>query len=88
MTLIFPIGYSSINKVLDLKFESGAVYRYCDIPILLWDDFYYSTSMGQFFNQYIRGRYPVERLDIESNTYLRLVTDEPLAVIEKWKTTH
>ncbi|MFH6955328.1 KTSC domain-containing protein [Pseudoalteromonas sp. XMcav1-K] len=78
------IGYSSINKVLDLKFESGEVYRYFDIPILLWDDFYYSTSMGRFFNEHIRGRYSFEKLDIESNTYLIVSGDEPLALVKEY----
>ncbi|WP_105172565.1 KTSC domain-containing protein [Pseudoalteromonas sp. T1lg24] len=77
------IGYSSINKVLDLKLESGEVYRYFDIPILLWDDFYYSTSMGRFFNEHIRGRYSFEKLDIESNTYSIVSGDEPLALVKE-----
>jgi hypothetical protein len=77
------IGYSTINKVLDLKFESGSVYRYYNIPILVWDELYYSTSMGKFFNDNIRGQYPFDKLDIESMTYLKMTSLEPVAKVEK-----
>ncbi|MDN3380755.1 MULTISPECIES: KTSC domain-containing protein [unclassified Pseudoalteromonas] len=77
------IGYSTINKVLDLKFESGGVYRYYNIPILLWDKLYYSTSMGKVFNDNIRGQYPFNKLDIESMTYLKMTSLEPVAKVEK-----
>lgn len=77
------IGYSTINKILDLKFESGGVYRYYNIPILVWDELYYSTSMGKVFNDNIRGQYPFDKLDIESMTYLKMTTIEPFAKVEK-----
>ena len=77
------IGYSTINKILDLKFESGSVYRYYNIPILVWDELYYSTSMGKFFNDNIRGQYPFDKLDIESMTYLKMTSLEPVAKVEK-----
>ncbi|NMM42708.1 KTSC domain-containing protein [Pseudoalteromonas arctica] len=77
------IGYSTINKILDLKFESGSVYRYYNIPILVWDEFYYSTSMGKFYNDNIRGQYPVDKLDIETMTYLKMTSLEPVAKVEK-----
>jgi len=72
-----------INKVLDLKFESGSVYRYYNIPILVWDELYYSTSMGKFFNDNIRGQYPFDKLDIDSMTYLKMTSLEPVAKVEK-----
>ncbi|WP_259399239.1 MULTISPECIES: KTSC domain-containing protein [unclassified Pseudoalteromonas] len=77
------IGYSTINKILDLKFESGSVYRYYNIPILVWDELYYSTSMGKVFNDNIRGQYPFDKLDIESMTYLKMTSLEPVAKVEK-----
>ncbi|MBE0360771.1 KTSC domain-containing protein [Pseudoalteromonas aliena] len=77
------IGYSTINKILDLKFKSGSVYRYYNIPILLWDELYYSTSMGKFYNENIRGQYPVDKLDIENRVYLKMTTLEPVAIDEK-----
>jgi len=77
------IGYSTINKVLDLKFESGSVYRYYNIPILVWDELYYSTSMGKVFNDNIRGQYPFDKLDIDSMTYLKITSLEPIAKVEK-----
>ena len=77
------IGYSTINKVLDLKFESGGVYRYYNIPILVWYELYYSTSMGKFYNENIRGQYPVDKLDIENRVYLKMTTLEPVAIDEK-----
>lgn len=76
------IGYSTINKVLDLKFESGSVYRYYNIPVLVWDKLYYSTSMGKVFNDNIRGQYPFDKLDIENMTYLKMTSLEPVAKVE------
>ncbi|MFY8328714.1 KTSC domain-containing protein [Pseudoalteromonas sp. ZZD1] len=77
------IGYSTINKILDLKFEAGSVYRYYNIPILLWDKLYYSTSMGKVFNDNIRGQYPFDKLDMDSMTYLKITSLEPVAKVEK-----
>ncbi|SFD06849.1 KTSC domain-containing protein [Pseudoalteromonas denitrificans] len=58
------IGYSSINRVLDVQFKSGSVFRYFDIPNTVWEGFYYSTSLGSYYNEYIKGQYTSEKLDL------------------------
>jgi hypothetical protein len=39
--------------------------------------------MGKFYNENIRGQYPVDKLDIENRVYLKMTTLEPVAIDEK-----
>ncbi len=57
------VGYSSISQVLDVQFDSGRVYRYRDLSPYVWDDFFYSSSLGTYYNEHIRGRYSSTRLE-------------------------
>lgn len=82
-TAFSHIGYSTINNVLDLKFKSGSVYRYYEVPIPVWENFYYSTSMGEFFNENIRGQYRASKLEIESMEFMTFTSNEPIASVHK-----
>lgn len=57
------IGYDSENEVLQIEFNSGAVYQFSDIDEDTWEDLYISDAVGKYFNQNIRGRYQSQRVD-------------------------
>ena len=45
---------------LEIEFPDGDVYRYFDVPPLLFLQFVHAESMGAFFNERIRDRFRVE----------------------------
>jgi len=62
-TMANAIGYSPENEVLQIEFNSGAVYEYSDIDEGTWEDLYTSDAVGRYFNQNIKGRYQSRRID-------------------------
>ena len=51
-------GIRYYNREMDVQFTNGWVYRYGDVPAKLFVHLVESPSKGQFFNTYVRGRYP------------------------------
>lgn len=62
-TMASAIGYDSDNEVLQIEFNSGAVYQYSDIDEDTWEDLYSSNAIGKYYNQYIKGKYQSQRID-------------------------
>lgn len=62
-TMASAIGYDSENEVLQIEFNSGAVYQYSDIDEDTWEDLHSSDAVGKFYNQYIKGKYQSQRID-------------------------
>ncbi|GAA5072975.1 KTSC domain-containing protein [Lysobacter panacisoli] len=48
------IGYDPDRQVLEIEFESGAVYRYFDVPPHLHDGLMAAPSHGEYFSRHIR----------------------------------
>jgi hypothetical protein len=48
------VSYDLGQRVLDLEFRRGAVYRYFDVPPSIHDAFLAADSKGRFFNRHIR----------------------------------
>ncbi|WP_369414644.1 KTSC domain-containing protein [Photobacterium atrarenae] len=57
------IGYSRISNILDIKFKYGGGYRYFDVPVGTWEDFFDSTSHGTYFNEVIRNKFSYEKIE-------------------------
>lgn len=62
-TMASAIGYDSDNEVLQIEFNSGAVYQYSDIDEDTWEDLNSSNALGKYYNQYIKGKYQSQRID-------------------------
>ena len=62
-TMASAIGYDSENEVLQIEFNSGAVYQYSDIDEDTFEDLYASDAIGRYYNQYIKGKYQSQRID-------------------------
>jgi hypothetical protein len=59
---IASIGFRADLQVLEIEFQSGALYRYFGVPALVGEGFQTAESKGRYFSQRIRGRYPFRRL--------------------------
>ena len=49
------IGYSRAIRVLEVEFRSGALYRYREVPIDIYESLLKGDSKGRYFSQAIRG---------------------------------
>ena len=58
---IASIGYSD-EAALDIEFNSGALYRYFQVPRRTFEAFLADESKGAFFNRHIKDRYPYARI--------------------------
>jgi KTSC domain len=56
------IGYSDVNRVLQVEFQRGALYRYKDVPTQVFTAFLASESKGTFLNQMIKPFYEYEQV--------------------------
>ncbi|MGJ5627832.1 KTSC domain-containing protein [Nostoc sp. CALU 1950] len=61
-SMAMAVGYDRNEQILQVEFQSGAVYQYLGIDEDTWEDLHSSNSIGSFFNQEIKGRYDCDRL--------------------------
>ncbi len=54
---IRTVGYSRHLHALEIEFHDGLIYRYEDVPILVYHGLVSSESKARFYNQNIRGKY-------------------------------
>ncbi|MBE9107550.1 KTSC domain-containing protein [Nostoc cf. edaphicum LEGE 07299] len=62
-SMAMAVGYDRNEHILQVEFQSGAVYQYLGVDENTWEDLHSSDSIGSFFNQEIKGRYDCDRLD-------------------------
>ncbi|MEH1941786.1 MAG: KTSC domain-containing protein [Nostoc sp.] len=62
-SMAMAVGYDRNEHILQVEFQSGAVYQYLGVDEDTWEDLHASDSVGSFFNQEIKGRYDCDRLD-------------------------
>jgi len=55
--MIASIGYDFESSVLEIEFNSGAVWQYYDFPESIWYEFENSDSKGKFFHREIKNHY-------------------------------
>jgi hypothetical protein len=60
-TVINSYTYDADKKILQIKFVSGLVYNYIDIPEHVYLAMKDSRAKGIFFNQHIKDKYQFEK---------------------------
>ena len=61
-SMIRSIGYDSQASVLEIEFNSGAIWNYLDFPESLWYEFEGAESKGQFFHREIKNKFSEQRI--------------------------
>jgi len=60
---IESIGFDTSTKMLEIEFNSGAIYQYYNVP----DDIYHSlmsaNSHGEYLNDHIKDNYRFSRIN-------------------------
>ena len=60
---IYSIGYDSNSKVLEIEFDTYAVYRYYEVPEDVYEELMAAESKGSFLHKKIKGVYRYEQVD-------------------------
>ncbi len=58
---ISSIGYDADSQVLEIEFNSGAVYEYSGVPAGEHAGLMNADSKGTYFNANIKNRYPFSK---------------------------
>ena len=56
------VGYEARSQILEIEFQSGAVYQYLDVPQKVHEELIGAESKGQYFNSEIRDDYEFVRV--------------------------
>jgi hypothetical protein len=59
---IASVGYDIATCTLQIKFHSGGLYEYYDVPYAVYQGLMNASSHGKYFHQYIKNVYPYKRL--------------------------
>lgn len=61
-SMIKSIGFDSGSLILEIEFNSGAVWQYLEFPESLWHAFENTESQGKFFHREIKDQYQELRI--------------------------
>jgi len=56
-SMIRSIGFDSESSILEIEFNSGAIWQYFDFPESEWYEFENAESQGKYFNREILNQY-------------------------------
>ena len=56
-SMIAAVGYDAPTQVLDVQFNNGDTYSYDMVPENVYQGFFTAPSAGQYFRNYVKGRY-------------------------------
>jgi hypothetical protein len=61
-TVIASTEYDASTRTLLVKYVSGMMYRYKDVPAEVYSEMRAAFSKGQFLNRFIKGKYAFEKI--------------------------
>lgn len=56
-TTMRSVGYEAPSRILEIEFDSGAVYQYLGVPARIYQQLLRAESKGRYFNSEIRDIY-------------------------------
>lgn len=59
---IFSLGYDHENKLLEIEFDSGEIYRHSNVPESVYEKMLDSEFVGYYINYNVRNNYPCIKL--------------------------
>jgi hypothetical protein len=61
-SMLASVGYDPAERLLELEFTSGSVYRYADVPESVHRELLAAESKGGYFLDAIQDQYPTARV--------------------------
>ena len=62
-TSLASVGYDANARILEVEFQSGAVYHYHDVPYRVARGLARAQSIGAYFSKVIRPAYAYARVE-------------------------
>jgi hypothetical protein len=62
-SVVRAVGYDGEKRVLEIEFHNDRVYRYYVVPRAVYQELPAAESVGRYFNERVRDRYPARRVD-------------------------
>jgi len=59
---IVSVGYDPASEILEVEFQSGAVYQYYNVNQSTFDEFMRAPSKGKFLAYQIKNVFPYSRV--------------------------
>ena len=63
---IHKVDYMEKEKIMEIEFRNGSIYRYYDVPPRMWKIFQLyiecEGSAGSFFNEYVKNNFTSEKV--------------------------
>jgi hypothetical protein len=59
---VASVGYSRSLHVLEIEFVRGAIYRFLNVPAIVYRELLASDSKGHFIAERLRGKYEFVRI--------------------------
>ncbi len=56
------IGYDRATSTLEVAFRNGGVYQYSGVPEEIYKSLLAAPSHGSYFQEYVKEKYPYERI--------------------------
>jgi len=60
---LHSVGYDKKSQILEIEFLNGGVYEYSEIRKELHEGFMAAPSHGKYYDKFIKGQYPVTKLE-------------------------
>lgn len=64
-SMIASAGFDSATRVLEIEFATGAVYRYFEVPLDVYQELLDAPSQGRLFHSRIRDIFECRRVTDE-----------------------
>jgi hypothetical protein len=61
-TALRSVGYCREQRILEIQFVRGGIYRYYDVPPRIYRDLMAAASHGRYFNYVVKRRYAYRRM--------------------------
>ena len=65
-TVIASYNYDEVKQILRIKFISGLVYEYKNVPSEVYIEMKKTTSKGSFLNKHIKNNYEFVKVEEEN----------------------
>lgn len=56
------VGYDSNDEILEIKFHSGGIYQYLNVPFEKYKSLMNASSKGSYFASFIKDRYRYRKI--------------------------
>jgi hypothetical protein len=59
---LLSVGYDAKNKILEIRFNSGNMYQYDNVPKEIYNGLMSASSKGSYFYDMIKGNYSFKQI--------------------------